>query len=81
VADVKRTFRDLLEELVPALPAEFAEDTDLTQGILDSFAFVVIFEHIEDAVGRELRDDERGRSTVRSLAAIVDFIERESSLV
>lgn len=76
--NIKHSFRSLIcEELAPISPAELTDDTDLTLGILDSFALVVIFEQIEEVLGRELRDDERGRETVRSLSAIADFIARE----
>jgi len=75
--DVKRSFRRVCEDLVPALPEDFDDDTDLTQGLLDSFALLVVFEHIEQAIGRELQDEERGRAVVRSLTTIAEFIERE----
>jgi acyl carrier protein len=67
----------ICDELAPISPDELLDETDLTEGILDSFALVVIFEHIEEAIGRELRDDERSRDTVQSLTAIAKFIERE----
>lgn len=78
VASTKAEFRALIcSDLAPIGPDELTDDTDLTAGILDSFGLVVVFQQIEDAIGRELRDDERVRSTVASLAAIAEFIERE----
>jgi acyl carrier protein len=77
-ADIKNRFRTLIcEDLAPISHDELADDTNLTQGILDSFALVVVFEHLEELVGRELTDDERGRETVRSLEAIARFVTRE----
>jgi len=76
IADVKRSFRRVCEDLVPALPEDFDDDTDLTR-LLDSFALLVVFEHIEQVIGRELEDEERGRAVVRSLTTIAEFIERE----
>jgi acyl carrier protein len=78
VDSLKNQFRSLIcEDLAPIGPEELTDDTDLTAGILDSFGLVVVFQQIEDAIGRELRDDERVRATVVSLKAIVDFVERE----
>jgi acyl carrier protein len=77
VHDVKQTFRQLCEELAPCLPDDFSDDTDLTQGLLDSFALLVVLEHIEQAIGRELEDEERGRAVVRSLDTIAEFVDRE----
>jgi acyl carrier protein len=77
ITDVRTTFRQVCEDLVPALPGDFTDDTDLTRGLLDSFALLVLFEHIEEAIGRELADEERGRAVVRSLTAIAEFVERE----
>jgi len=77
VHDVRVTFRRLCEELSPSLPDDFSDDTDLTQGLLDSFALLVVLEHIEQAIGRELEDEERGRAVVRTLATIAEFVDRE----
>lgn len=75
---LKNQFRILIcEDLAPISPDELTDDADLTAGILDSFGLVVVFQHIEEAIGRELRDDERVRGTVASLKAVADFIERE----
>jgi hypothetical protein len=79
IADVRGRFRSLCEDLAPSLPEDFCDDTDLTEGLLDSFAFVVLFEHVELAIGRELRDEERGRGTVGSVSAIAAFIAQETS--
>lgn len=76
--DIKNRFRELIcDDLAPISPDELADDTDLTRGILDSFALVVVFEHLEELVGRELTDDERSRETVRSLVAMARFVEQE----
>ena len=76
--DIQQQFRTLIcDDLAPISPDELTDDTDLTRGILDSFALVVVFEHLEELLGRELTDDERSRETVRSLDAIARFVERE----
>jgi len=76
---VRDRVRTLLTELTP-VGTTVADDAWLPQSVLDSLAIAEVLAFIEDAIGRSLELHEETESTIASIDAMVEFIQRNSAL-